>query len=207
MALITRYALQNPIFAEIVSTPSYTINWEESKRKKTIKNTNRLLNTYNGATGVKTGTTIEAGQCLIASATRDNRNLIAVILKSRNRFNDARQLLDYGFNNFRNITIINEHKLINFQDTDRELALYTGKNLMVTVKKDQPLNLSNTIELNQEKLINGAKKNELIGRLYFYNNNLAIGTVPLYTAEEEIINRRNTSIWLKIWQLLKEKIN
>jgi hypothetical protein len=77
---------------------------------------------------------------------------------------------------------------------------------MVTVKKDQPLNLSNTIELNQEKLINGAKKNELIGRLYFYNNNLAIGTVPLYTAEE-IINRRNTSIWLKIWQLLKEKIN
>ena len=190
----------------MVSTPKYTVHWEEGGRKRTINNTNRLLNTYSGATGVKTGTTIEAGQCLIASATKENRNLIAVILKSRNRFHDARLLLDYGFQNFRNIHIIEEHKLVNYQDTGRELAFYTGKSLTVTVRKDQGVSLKNSIEINQEKLIKGTGKNELIGRIYFYNNDIVIGTVPLFTAEE-IINQEKALFWTRIWQLIKEKVN
>lgn len=205
LALITRYALQNPVFKEIVSTPTYTVNWEESGRKRIIKNTNRLLDTYYGATGVKTGTTIEAGQCLIASATRENRNLIAVVLKSRNRFYDAKVLLDYGFHNFRNINIIQENKLIKYQDSFGELTLYTGKNLMVTFSKEQQINIGNTIILNEEKLKKGTKRNELIGRIYYYNNDTLIGSVPLYTATETINNHENKSYWLKILQLIKEK--
>lgn len=206
LSLISRYALQNSIFAQMVSTPTYTLHWEEGGRKRTINNTNRLLNSYQGATGVKTGTTIEAGQCLIASATRENRDLIAVILKSRNRFSDARLLLDYGFQNFRNIHIIDENKLVNYLDIDRELAFYTGKSLTVTVRKDQEISLKNSLEIDQDKLVKGAGKNELIGRIYFYNNDEVIGTVPLFTAEE-VLNQEKTLFWTKIWQLIKEKVN
>ena len=96
LAVIARYALQNDTFSEIVQTPYATIHWV-GKRQAQIKNTNRLLQFYPGAIGVKTGTTNAAGQCLIAAAERDEHCLIAVVLKSQNRFLDATNLLDYGF--------------------------------------------------------------------------------------------------------------
>ena len=96
LALISRYALQNETFAEIVGTQSYTMEWV-SGRKKTISTTNRMLSTYDGAIGVKTGTTNVAGQCLIAAAERDGKCYIAVVLKSQNRFLDCTKLLDYAF--------------------------------------------------------------------------------------------------------------
>lgn len=96
LAVITRYALQNETFCQIVAMPYATVHWVGSRQVK-IKNTNRLLQFYPGAIGVKTGTTDAAGQCLIASARRDDRCLIAVVLKSQNRFLDASNLLDYGF--------------------------------------------------------------------------------------------------------------
>ncbi len=96
LAVITRYALQNDTFSEIVQTPYKTIHWV-GQRTVQIKNTNRLLQFYPGAIGVKTGTTNKAGQCLIAAAEREGHCLIAVVLKSQNRFLDATNLLDYGF--------------------------------------------------------------------------------------------------------------
>ena len=96
LALISRYALQNEMFAEIVSTKSYTMQWLDG-RKKMINNTNRLLSSYEGAVGVKTGTTDAAGQCLIAAAERDGKCYIAVVLKSQDRFGDCTKLLDYAF--------------------------------------------------------------------------------------------------------------
>jgi len=61
-----------------------------------VRNTNRLLREYPGAIGVKTGTTNEAGQCLIAVAEKAGKRVIVVVLKSKNRFYDAVALLDYG---------------------------------------------------------------------------------------------------------------
>ncbi|NLT94515.1 MAG: hypothetical protein GXW85_03105, partial [Clostridia bacterium] len=67
------------------------------------------------------------------------------------------------------------------------------------------INIGNTIILNEEKLKKGTKRNELIGRIYYYNNDTLIGSVPLYTATETINNHENKSYWLKILQLIKEK--
>ncbi len=96
LALMTRYALKNEDFCRIVATESYTMHWSGG-REKTIHNTNRLLYVYDGAIGVKTGTTDAAGQCLIAAAKRDDRCYIAVVLKSKDRFADCIKLLDYAF--------------------------------------------------------------------------------------------------------------
>ncbi|HZK18250.1 MAG TPA: D-alanyl-D-alanine carboxypeptidase family protein [Clostridia bacterium] len=102
LALITRYALKNENFAKIVGTKETTVTWKNKKRELAIENSNRMLKDgpyhYPGTDGVKTGTTARAGNCLIASATREDRQLIAVVLRCTNRYRDAAVLLDYGFN-------------------------------------------------------------------------------------------------------------
>ena len=99
LAIITRYALNNPRFNRFVSTREDTVHWVSGDREMDIKNTNRLLrdDAYPDIDGVKTGSAIKAGKCLIASATRDHRRLVAVVLHSQNRYRDASILLDYGF--------------------------------------------------------------------------------------------------------------
>lgn len=83
----------------------YTTIWTDSLRdgKSELTNTNKLIRTYKGATGLKTGSTGLALYNLSASATRDNLSLIAVIMKAPStkiRFAEAQKLLDYGFQNF-----------------------------------------------------------------------------------------------------------
>lgn len=83
----------------------YTSIWLDNLRdgKTQIVNTNKLLKTYNGITGLKTGTTNDAGCCMAASATRGDMSLVAVVLgcnSGKERFSDAAALLDYGFANF-----------------------------------------------------------------------------------------------------------
>lgn len=85
---------------------NYTTVWLDSLRggKTELNNTNKLVNTYNGITGLKTGTTSNAGFCVAATATRDNMNLVAVVLNaktSEDRFDTAKYLLDYGFANYK----------------------------------------------------------------------------------------------------------
>lgn len=96
LAMIARYAMDNPIFSEIVRKKYYTMRWEEPKRALKIKNTNKLLWSYEKATGIKTGTTKKAGQCLVASASNKDKEVIVVVLNSSDRFNDAKKLLQYG---------------------------------------------------------------------------------------------------------------
>lgn len=98
LAVMSRYALDHPLFRQIVGTRQAIIQGSDGPRY--LYNTNRLLGSYEGADGVKTGTTDAAGQCLVASATREGRQLIAVVLRSWDRYRDARDLLDYGFNSF-----------------------------------------------------------------------------------------------------------
>ena len=83
----------------------YTGIWLDELRngETQIVNTNKLLKTYDGITGLKTGTTGDAGSCITATAERDGLSLIAVVLGADSgtaRFKDAATLLDYGFANF-----------------------------------------------------------------------------------------------------------
>lgn len=84
----------------------YSSIWIDYLRdgKTQIVNTNKLLKTYKGITGLKTGTTGQAGSCISATACRDGLNLVAVVLGSdtgTHRFSDAAKLLDYGFANYK----------------------------------------------------------------------------------------------------------
>lgn len=112
LAVMTRAAMQQEIFADIVQTQQYRVKWAD-KRQLLVRNTNRLLREYPGAIGVKTGTTNEAGQCLIAVAEKEGKRIVVVVLKSRNRFYDAAELLDYGLSAERKSGILNSRSINN----------------------------------------------------------------------------------------------
>ncbi len=97
LAALTRVALQNPRFRKVVRTRIVHVPWSAPTFEKVYVNKNPLLGTYRGADGVKTGWTTLAGHCLVASATRKGRTIVAVLLHDANAPNDARRLLDLGF--------------------------------------------------------------------------------------------------------------
>jgi D-alanyl-D-alanine carboxypeptidase (penicillin-binding protein 5/6) len=99
LAQISRRALQNPLFAQIVRAPVWTLLRPDGTRWN-LENRNRLVGWYPGADGVKTGQTRAAGHTIVASATRDGWQLLAVALRSDDPYGDAARLLDYGFASF-----------------------------------------------------------------------------------------------------------
>ena len=97
LAALARYAMRDARFREIVATKTARVPWSAPTYGKVYVNRNQLLGTYRGADGVKTGWTTLAGHCLVASARRGDRDLIAVILHSTDPYHDAPRLLNFGF--------------------------------------------------------------------------------------------------------------
>ncbi|WP_051353188.1 D-alanyl-D-alanine carboxypeptidase family protein [Thalassobacillus devorans] len=106
MAKITKYAMQNETFKEIVGTKK--LKWNGEEWKTTIINHNRLLWRYDDATGVKTGWVTKSGHTLVGTAERGGMELIAVVLKAKNAeqsYREAGNLFDYGFENYESAAI------------------------------------------------------------------------------------------------------
>jgi len=107
MAILSRVALEHATFAELVRAREARLTiWKPSQRKpasqtRLVVSHNRLLGYLEGADGVKTGYTGSAGRCLVASASRGNRRMIAVLLNDPKRWTDAATLLEYGFGSVR----------------------------------------------------------------------------------------------------------
>jgi D-alanyl-D-alanine carboxypeptidase (penicillin-binding protein 5/6) len=97
LAALTRVALRNERLVRVVRTKIIRVPWSAPTYSKIYVNNNRLLRSYPGANGVKTGYTHESGPCLVASATRHGRTLVAVLLDDTNMYADATRLLNFGF--------------------------------------------------------------------------------------------------------------
>ena len=101
LALVMRAAMQNEAFRKITGTRRKIIPWVGNEYSRVLENKNKLLKTYDGATGGKTGYTGKAGRCLVFSAKRDGLSLIGAVLNCPTWFDTATTLLDYGFENYR----------------------------------------------------------------------------------------------------------
>lgn len=103
IALMSRELMKHQLIMQ------YTRIWMDSLRdgKTELVNTNKLIRFYEGATGLKTGTTSKAGCCISATATRDGTSLIAVVMgadNSKDRFEGAKAMLNWGFANYETVT-------------------------------------------------------------------------------------------------------
>lgn len=146
----------------------YTAIWLDNLRdgKTQIVNTNKLLKTYNGITGLKTGTTDDAGCCMSATATRGDVSLISVVLgceSGKQRFADAAALLDYGFANIavKELKIPEEmpqsldvvggmEKTVDLQcDVDSNVVVDKSADADIKTELDLPENIEAPVEENQ----------------------------------------------------------
>ncbi len=147
VALITREALRNPVFAEIVSTNSTYIP------EHSLFNTNELLGVYPGLDGVKTGYTGKAGRCLVTTAKREGMRVISVVLGSptRNaRAHASREILDYAFENYKMT------KILDPGDIMASVPIYRGVSERVNLIAEEgivlPLNEQETTRLKIRKV-------------------------------------------------------
>lgn len=100
LAAIALLDLRFPLFNRLVGTRALVVHAPDGATYN-LTNLNQLLGSYEGADGVKTGTTPEAGENLVASATRDGHRVLVVVLGSQDRYADARALLDYAWSQWR----------------------------------------------------------------------------------------------------------
>ena len=171
-----------------------------------LSNTNKLVKTYNGITGLKTGFTSEAMYCLCATAERDGMELIAVVLgcpSSKERFNDATALLNYGFANYGVVS----YELPHIAD----LKVNRGKNSLVKVAPDVPSvtalikkgdNVGITAKTDMKKSIKApVAKGTKVGRVsYYLGENLLCESdvVTVEDAREKSLVDWICYIWLVI---------
>ena len=101
LAIIASHLIKNEALKKIVSTLKITIPFSrDTENTRFLVNHNKLLRTYDGAIGVKTGFTKATGRCLVSAAERDGLTLIAVTLNAPDDWNDHKAMLDFGFENY-----------------------------------------------------------------------------------------------------------
>ncbi|HEX9061872.1 MAG TPA: D-alanyl-D-alanine carboxypeptidase family protein [Clostridia bacterium] len=138
LALMARYALNNPVFSKIVSTKVTSIS------TRGLANTNEMLSIYPGADGVKTGYTGQAGRCLVTSVTRNNWKLISVVLNCASRearAGSSKAILDYGYNNFKPVTLLKEGEYIKdipvLRGKPGNVCLYAEEGISMPLREDE----------------------------------------------------------------------
>jgi D-alanyl-D-alanine carboxypeptidase (penicillin-binding protein 5/6) len=192
MALIARYAMQNPEFRKIVTTIHYQIPpTNKFDKVRDLWLSNRLIKPssfhYEGADGVKTGYTVAAGQVLVASATRDGHRLISVIMgdQGTNIWTDTIKLLDYGFQNFTLVKKTEKGEVVTYIDLGKshfKLPLIAKEDFYYEVPKGQENSIETQIILN--KNINAPiNKGDTLGYIKYTLNEKEIGTNPLIATE------------------------
>lgn len=98
LAILTHYAQTFDLFNEVVGTAEKLLAYSENHKYLDLVNANPFISMYPGATGVKPGTTGNAGNCLIASATQNGRTFIGVLLNTPGRNTNMIKLFNLGYN-------------------------------------------------------------------------------------------------------------
>ena len=131
LAKIAAHALQNELFSEIVSARSWRVEDGGCGYARLWNNKNKMLSMYDGADGVKTGYTKEAGRCLVTSATRGGMRLVSVVLDSPSMYERSSEILDSAFSRYSMRKIFDAQSYEPAVDTEVE-----GKTCRARCEKD-----------------------------------------------------------------------
>ncbi|MDK2856468.1 MAG: hypothetical protein PWQ41_1493 [Bacillota bacterium] len=199
LATIARYALKNAKFQEIVRAREKELFGPEGSRS--FISTNRLLWSYSGADGVKTGTTSEAGQCLVASATRDGRQLVGVVLHSDDRWSDAAALLDYGYAETRLLKPAGAGEIVILQlsnGLDGDLPARLAKDLFVVVPAQKADRLEKRVET--AALRAPVERGQKVGKVSIVLDGETIASCDLIAARS--VAARTFASWF-VWRVYR----
>lgn len=206
LAVIAKYAWQHTKFRKIVQTKTKEIKDGDYTRQ--IFSTNRLLWQFDGADGIKTGCTGNAGKCLVATAYRNGFRLISIVLGSLDHFEDSQKILDYGFNNYRLTPIIEKNN--HYTTIDVENGVFKKVNLITKDSIILPVNENDNISFElivPKKIKAPVFKGEQIGQLQIYINNDLVSSTYLVVASDVRLKKYHDILnkILRFW--IKREIN
>ncbi|WAM32921.1 D-alanyl-D-alanine carboxypeptidase family protein [Caldicellulosiruptor morganii] len=200
LGLVAREAYKNEILRKIMSTTEYKITTASMHKKpdwQIIYNINKLLRKnskyyYPYANGMKTGYTAQAKRCLIASAKKDDIDLIAVILASDDAFADAIKLFNYGFNNFKKEELFKQNQIVGKMMVDKTnnkwIEGYIKSSFFIL--KSQSSNSQKQDITYQVDFLKDIKppvhKDTVIGNVYIYSSGNLLTSIPVLSYESYI---------------------
>lgn len=185
LAVITRKAMADPVFEEVVATKTKTLPWAGQPWDRYLWNKNRLLYRYPGAIGVKTGYTREAGNCVVGAAQRGNLKLIAISLNSPQVYDDLIKLLDYGFSQYQGKTIPVPEERLQIavkQGVIDKIQLQPKHRPVVALRPGETGHLSYRV-VEPDSITAPVKKNERLGTLKIYLKGRQIGSIDLLASQ------------------------
>lgn len=204
LAMITAYALNNPIFKEIVSTKQHIIEETNKSETRYLANKNKLLKSLDGCVGVKTGFTTKAGRCLVSAAERDGMTLVCVVLNCGPMFEESAMLLNKGFEEYTLSTVVDKDKVIYneyyINNTKGKLNLKAMESYHLPLKNNNTENI--VIKYNLYELTGDIDEGEEVGEINVFVDNHLQKTIKLYTINKiDVMNQQDllNSIQLK-WE-------
>jgi D-alanyl-D-alanine carboxypeptidase/D-alanyl-D-alanine carboxypeptidase (penicillin-binding protein 5/6) len=204
LAIITAYALQNSLFREVVSTKSLDVSLMDKEGSRFFHNHNRLLRTYDGALGVKTGFTRRSGRSLVSAAERDGMMLVAVTINAPNDWNDHRAMLDYGFSTYQNAPLALPGQF------EFNLSIVGGSRDYVRAANVEAVHyfsrqgmsnfedIRHTINLREMRFA-PLRAGEVVGYVTFFDGDEKIAQVDIVALESAFV-RVETSFWRKVFR-------
>jgi D-alanyl-D-alanine carboxypeptidase (penicillin-binding protein 5/6) len=188
LALITRYAVQHPLFNEVTATKVRKISRSINQKDTVIKNHNKFLSRYQGADGIKTGYVKESGRCLVASATAlENGNpwrLITVVLNSSDTYGDSARLMDWGKQNFQPVFFARKGEQVTLASVrggaGREVPLLAANDLLAVVRRQPGNNTEREIRVKPVRA--PVAQDQVAGKVVALVGGQPIGEVELVAA-------------------------
>lgn len=189
VAIMSQTVLEHPLYFTFSGIWMDEIT-HPSGRVTGLTNTNRLIRFYEGADGVKTGSTNEAGYCISATAKRGEYRYLAVVLgcpSSAERFALAQKLLDYGFQNYEYKTLLKKNEkvseIIVTDAREKVLPLYAKEEAKVLLKKGDTIQITQTTHVPAE-IQAPIEKGQVLGCIRFYKENQQIAQIDLCSQEK-----------------------
>lgn len=189
---IAAEAIQNEKLVEIINTPAYSFSNLDGSRYYQVNNKNSFLNMMEGAFGIKTGFTNDAGYCFVGAVRSDGRTLISTVLGSgwppnkNYKWQDTMKLMNYGLENYSLKTIgtecIEAGSLEVINGVQPEVALEAA-----CQTKEILLNASDEVSVQMVKALKAQApidKNQVVGWVYYLVNDSCVAKFPIYTSEE-----------------------
>ena len=205
LAMIAKQAMKNEEFRKLVTTYRYVIPATNKQDIRYLYNTNRLIYDehtkelvngvmrvakYDGATGIKTGYTSEAGGCLIAGAKRGDTELISVVMKSttEGRFADSIALLDYAFANYKTLKAMDANTILGEipvkHGTDRKVDVVAAADAYATLPIEASKSLVNTKIILDKKVQAPVALGQKVGVVEIYEGDKLVGSIDAITTKE-----------------------
>ena len=196
MTLIAREAMKNPVFRTVVSTVKKQIPWAGHEYDRVLTNKNKLLTTYEGATGIKTGYTNKAGRCLAFSAERNGMEVVGVVLNCPDWFDRARAIMDEAFEKYEWVTLYNAGERV------AEVEIIDGTigavGICAETRVGAPVEKGTTPTLVMDlpdQMHAGIRAGDRVGTATVYDGDQAVHSVALIAMEDAPVARFRHRLW------------